>query len=99
MDIQLARPDQVASIIDLAEKVIGARADYRTDWFQCTFISLVVVDVDQRRHEIARSGYIDNSREPLIRRRLHHAVDHKHVNRRSLIVQLQPEPFLHRREQ
>src|SRR3954470_20100048 len=28
---------------------------YQTDWFQCTFVSLVVVTVDQRRRGIART--------------------------------------------
>jgi GNAT superfamily N-acetyltransferase len=82
MDVQLPRPNQLGSIIALAETALGSdrahrfvRAHleqhhllvvghndevtglvaYRTDWFQCTFISLVVVRDDQRRRGIARA--------------------------------------------
>jgi predicted GNAT superfamily acetyltransferase len=82
MDPQLPKPDQLGSIIALAEKALGSdRAQrfvrahllehhllvvshnddvtgfiaYRTDWFQCTFISLVIVRDDQRRRGIARA--------------------------------------------
>jgi predicted GNAT superfamily acetyltransferase len=82
MDLQLPKPDQLGSIIALAEQALGSdrahrfvRAHlqdhqllvvshhdevtgfiaYRTDWFQCTFISLVVVRDDQRRRGIART--------------------------------------------
>jgi predicted GNAT superfamily acetyltransferase len=37
-------------------QVVGFIA-YRTDWFQCTFVSLVVVTKDKRRRGIARALY------------------------------------------
>jgi GNAT superfamily N-acetyltransferase len=37
-------------------EVVGFIA-YRTDWFQCTFVSLVVVRKDRRRRGIARALY------------------------------------------
>ncbi|MBI4589941.1 MAG: GNAT family N-acetyltransferase [Candidatus Rokubacteria bacterium] len=36
--------------------VVGCLA-YRTDWFNCTFVSLVVVQPDRRRKGIARALY------------------------------------------
>ena len=44
----------------LVAEVDGAIAGflaYRTDWFQCTFVSLVSVREDQRRHGVARALY------------------------------------------
>ncbi|HVQ75821.1 MAG TPA: GNAT family N-acetyltransferase [Candidatus Binatia bacterium] len=37
-------------------EVVGLLA-YRTDWFQCTFVSLVVVREDMRRRGIAREFF------------------------------------------
>jgi GNAT superfamily N-acetyltransferase len=39
-----------------AGEVVGFIA-YRTDWFQCTFVSLVVVRKEKRRRGIARALY------------------------------------------
>lgn len=39
-----------------ADEVIGFLA-YRTDWFQCTLVSLVAVKKDERRHGVARALY------------------------------------------
>jgi len=36
--------------------VLGCIA-YRTDWFQCTFVTLVSVDVEHRKRGIARALY------------------------------------------
>jgi GNAT superfamily N-acetyltransferase len=38
------------------DEVVGVLA-YRTDWFQCTFVSLVAVREDFRRRGIARALY------------------------------------------
>ena len=38
------------------KEIVGFLA-YRTDWFQCTFVSLVVVREDFRRKGIAREFY------------------------------------------
>jgi GNAT superfamily N-acetyltransferase len=38
------------------EQVIGVLA-FRTDWFQCTFVSLVAVEKDFRRRGVARALY------------------------------------------
>lgn len=38
------------------DEVLGVVA-YRTDWFQCTFVSLVSVREDQRKRGIARALY------------------------------------------
>jgi GNAT superfamily N-acetyltransferase len=38
------------------DEVIGFLA-YRTDWFQCTFVSLVAVEKDHRRKGVARELY------------------------------------------
>ncbi|MBI3456380.1 MAG: GNAT family N-acetyltransferase [Candidatus Rokubacteria bacterium] len=84
VDIQVARPEDVPTCIDLAEAVIGGRrggplvqaavdrqqllvaaADgevvgtlaYRTDWFACTFVTLVSVRPDRRRRGVARALY------------------------------------------
>lgn len=43
-------------VAEEAEQVVGVLA-YRTDWFQCTFVSLVGVRQDHRRHGIARALY------------------------------------------
>ena len=39
-----------------ADQVVGFLA-YRSDWFQCTFVSLVVVHEDWRRRGIAREFF------------------------------------------
>ncbi|HEV8307265.1 MAG TPA: GNAT family N-acetyltransferase [Methylomirabilota bacterium] len=84
IDVRAARPEDVASCIDLAEAVIGptragpfvqaasdrqqllvaTRSDdlvgflaYRTDWFACTFVTLVSVRPDDRRRGVARALY------------------------------------------
>jgi len=84
VDIRVARADDVAACIDLAEVVIGARRSgpfvqaavdyqqllvarfngeivgtlaYRTDWFNCTLVTLVSVRADWRRRGVARSLY------------------------------------------
>jgi predicted GNAT superfamily acetyltransferase len=43
-------------VAESAGEVVGFIA-FRTDWFQCTFVSLVVVHKDQRRRGIARALY------------------------------------------
>jgi len=43
-------------VAESADEVVGFLA-YRTDWFQCTFVSLVVVREDYRRRGIAREFY------------------------------------------
>ena len=43
-------------IADQAGDVIGVLA-YRTDWFQCTFVTLVSVREDHRKRGIARALY------------------------------------------
>jgi len=43
-------------VAEAAAEVVGFLA-YRTDWFQCTFVSLVVVREDFRRRGIAREFF------------------------------------------
>jgi len=43
-------------IAEADEEVVGFIA-YRTDWFQCTFVSLICVRDDVRRRGIARALY------------------------------------------
>ena len=43
-------------VADAGDDVVGFLA-YRTDWFQCTFVSLVVVREDFRRRGIAREFF------------------------------------------
>ena len=43
-------------VAEADEAVVGFLA-YRTDWFQCTFVSLVVVRQDFRRRGIAREFF------------------------------------------
>ena len=43
-------------VVEEAGEVVGVLA-YRTDWFQCTFVSLVVVRDDFRRKGIAREFF------------------------------------------
>jgi GNAT superfamily N-acetyltransferase len=43
-------------VAEAAAEVVGFLA-YRTDWFQCTFIGLVVVREDYRRKGIAREFF------------------------------------------
>ena len=43
-------------VADKDDEIIGFIA-YRTDWFQCTFVSLVSVSEDHRRKGIARTLY------------------------------------------
>lgn len=43
-------------VADEAGDAVGVLA-YRTDWFQCTFVSLVCVRQDHRRQGIARALY------------------------------------------
>jgi GNAT superfamily N-acetyltransferase len=43
-------------VAETAGEVVGFLA-YRTDWFQCTFVSLVVVKEDFRRKGIAREFF------------------------------------------
>ena len=43
-------------VAESEERVVGFLA-YRTDWFQCTFISLVVVHEEWRRKGIAREFF------------------------------------------
>jgi GNAT superfamily N-acetyltransferase len=43
-------------VADAAGPVVGLLA-YRTDWFQCVFVSLVVVREDFRRRGIARAFF------------------------------------------
>ena len=54
----------VRSFLDRHHVLVAARDDevvgclaYRTDWFQCTFISLVAVTKDARRAGVARALY------------------------------------------
>lgn len=81
MVIRLARPEEAAPCVDLAESVVGSRRAgplvqtaldreqllvalddgvvvgalaYRTDWFACTFVTLVSVLEDRRRRGVAR---------------------------------------------
>lgn len=41
-------------VAEVAAHVVGVLA-YRTDWFQCTFVSLVAVHADHRKRGIARA--------------------------------------------
>jgi len=43
-------------VADLDGEVIGVLA-YRTDWFQCTFVTLVSVRADHRKRGVARALY------------------------------------------
>ena len=43
-------------VADLDGDVVGMLA-YRTDWFQCTFVSLVSVREDRRQRGVARALY------------------------------------------
>jgi GNAT superfamily N-acetyltransferase len=43
-------------VAESAESIVGFLA-YRIDWFQCTFVSLVVVREDYRRRGIAREMF------------------------------------------
>jgi GNAT superfamily N-acetyltransferase len=43
-------------VAEAAKEIVGFLA-YRTDWFQCTFVSLVVVRDDFRRKGIAREFF------------------------------------------
>ena len=43
-------------VADKDADVVGFLA-YRTDWFQCTFVSLVAVKKDDRRQGVARALY------------------------------------------
>jgi GNAT superfamily N-acetyltransferase len=43
-------------VAEVGGEIVGFLA-YRTDWFQCTFVSLVVVREDWRRRGIAREFY------------------------------------------
>ena len=43
-------------VADRDDEVVGFLA-YRTDWFQCTFVSLVSVKKDDRRTGVARALY------------------------------------------
>jgi GNAT superfamily N-acetyltransferase len=43
-------------VADLDGDVVGVLA-YRTDWFQCTFVTLVSVREDQRKRGVARALY------------------------------------------
>jgi GNAT superfamily N-acetyltransferase len=43
-------------VADAEDEIVGFLA-YRTDWFQCTFVSLVVVREDFRRRGIAREFF------------------------------------------
>jgi GNAT superfamily N-acetyltransferase len=43
-------------VADSDESIVGLLA-YRIDWFQCTFVSLVVVREDYRRRGIAREMF------------------------------------------
>ena len=43
-------------VAEAADEIVGFLA-YRTDWFQCTFVSLVVVREDLRRKRIAREFF------------------------------------------
>lgn len=43
-------------VAEVGDEVVGVLA-YRTDWFQCTFVSLVSVRQDRRRRGVARALY------------------------------------------
>lgn len=43
-------------VAEIDEEVVGFIA-YRTDWFQCTFVTLVSVTKDHRRKGVARALY------------------------------------------
>jgi GNAT superfamily N-acetyltransferase len=43
-------------VADLDGEVVGVLA-YRTDWFQCTFVTLVSVREDHRKRGVARALY------------------------------------------
>lgn len=43
-------------VADAGQEVVGMLA-YRTDWFQCTFVSLVSVREDWRKRGVARALY------------------------------------------
>lgn len=43
-------------VADADGQIVGLLA-YRTDWFQCTFVTLVVVHEDRRRRGIAREFF------------------------------------------
>ena len=43
-------------VADAGGKVVGMLA-YRTDWFQCTFVTLVSVREDHRKRGVARALY------------------------------------------
>jgi GNAT superfamily N-acetyltransferase len=43
-------------VADEEDQVVGVIA-YRTDWFQCTLVSLVAVRPDRRRRGVARTLY------------------------------------------
>jgi ribosomal protein S18 acetylase RimI-like enzyme len=43
-------------VAEREDEVVGCLA-YRTDWFQCTFVSLVAVKKDARRQGVARALY------------------------------------------
>jgi GNAT superfamily N-acetyltransferase len=43
-------------VADAGGEAVGALA-YRTDWFQCTFVSLVSVRADHRKRGVARALY------------------------------------------
>lgn len=43
-------------VAETEDEVVGFIA-YRTDWFQCTFVTLVSVKKDHRRHGVARELY------------------------------------------
>ena len=43
-------------VADVDDEVVGFIA-YRTDWFQCTFVTLVSVTKDHRRRGVARALY------------------------------------------
>ena len=44
-------------VASAGEEVVGLCA-FRTDWFQCTFVTLVVVHEDYRRRGIAREFFL-----------------------------------------
>ena len=43
-------------VAEARDEIVGLLA-YRTDWFQCTFVSLVVIHEDFRRRGIAREFF------------------------------------------
>jgi ribosomal protein S18 acetylase RimI-like enzyme len=49
-----AHLEQHHLIVAEAEEAVVGLCAYRTDWFQCTFVSLVVVQEQYRRRGIAR---------------------------------------------